>query len=88
MPHAAGLCCSGGCCSAAVLRDGRRCSKPVLSLHAGILAGRMSIRYTHNSFCRHHLRECWAQRPEERPSFDEVVGRLRQLLDAAPPSPA
>ncbi|KAI7840643.1 hypothetical protein COHA_005664 [Chlorella ohadii] len=34
------------------------------------------------------MRECWAQQPEHRPSFDEVVGRLRQLLDAAPPSPA
>ena len=33
-------------------------------------------------------RECWAQQPEERPTFDEVVGRLRQLLDRAPAGPA
>jgi hypothetical protein len=26
------------------------------------------------------MRDCWAQRPTDRPSFDEVVGRLRRLL--------
>lgn len=31
-------------------------------------------------------RDCWAQRPEDRPSFDAVVGRLRQLLESTPPS--
>ena len=31
-------------------------------------------------------RECWAQRPGDRPSFDEVVGRLRRMLDGAPAS--
>lgn len=25
-------------------------------------------------------RDCWAPRPEDRPSFDQVVGRLRRLL--------
>ena len=32
--------------------------------------------------CRH----CWAQRPADRPSFDEVVGRLRRLLADMPGS--
>ena len=38
------------------------------------------------STCMHHpvplwpCRDCWAPRPEDRPSFDEVVGRLRRLL--------
>ncbi|KAI7842020.1 hypothetical protein COHA_004221 [Chlorella ohadii] len=26
------------------------------------------------------MRDCWAQRPGDRPAFDEVVGRLRRLL--------
>ncbi|KAI7842018.1 hypothetical protein COHA_004219 [Chlorella ohadii] len=26
------------------------------------------------------MRDCWAQRPGDRPTFDEVVGRLRRLL--------
>lgn len=30
--------------------------------------------------------DCWAQRAEERPCFDEVVGRLRRLLAEAPGS--
>ncbi|KAI7844166.1 hypothetical protein COHA_002301 [Chlorella ohadii] len=32
------------------------------------------------------MRDCWAQQPQERPSFDEVVGRLQGLLDATPDS--
>ena len=31
-------------------------------------------------------RHCWAQRPADRPSFGEVVGRLRRLLADAPGS--
>ncbi|PRW05806.1 Serine threonine- kinase CTR1 [Chlorella sorokiniana] len=27
------------------------------------------------------MRECWAQSPEDRPSFDDAVARLRRLLD-------
>ena len=27
--------------------------------------------------------ECWAQQPSDRPSFDDVVGRLQALLDSA-----
>lgn len=30
--------------------------------------------------------ECWGQRPEDRPTFDEVVGRLQGLLESAPSS--
>ncbi|KAI7844168.1 hypothetical protein COHA_002303 [Chlorella ohadii] len=32
------------------------------------------------------MRDCWAQQPQDRPSFDEVVGRLQGLLDATPDS--
>lgn len=30
-----------------------------------------------------HRRECWAQVPQERPSFDAIVPRLRSLLELA-----
>lgn len=32
------------------------------------------------------MRECWAQQPQERPTFEEVVHRLRRLLEATPAS--
>ncbi|PRW57024.1 Serine threonine- kinase CTR1 [Chlorella sorokiniana] len=32
------------------------------------------------------MRNCWAQQPGERPTFDEVVSRLQALLDATPDS--
>ena len=31
-------------------------------------------------------RECWAQQPQARPTFEEVVHRLRRLLEATPAS--
>ncbi len=43
----------------------------------------LSVHFLHV----HHLcRDCWAQQPQERPSFDEVVGCLQGLLDATPTS--
>lgn len=33
--------------------------------------------------CSLGCRDCWVQQPEERPAFDEVVGRLRRLLAEA-----
>ncbi|KAI7836883.1 hypothetical protein COHA_009215 [Chlorella ohadii] len=32
------------------------------------------------------MRDCWAQQPEDRPGFDQVVSRLRELLAGVSPS--
>lgn len=33
------------------------------------------------------MQECWAQQPEERPSFEQIVPRLKLLLEVAPGPP-
>lgn len=33
------------------------------------------------------MKDCWAEAPEDRPSFDEIVPRLTALLAQAPRSP-
>ena len=32
------------------------------------------------------LQRCWAQEPQARPSFDDIVAQLRALLAALPPA--
>lgn len=51
-----------------------------------VTAALPAVLSVHSSGVHHFRRDCWAQQPQDRPSFDEVVGRLQGLLDATPDS--
>lgn len=74
-------------------QPGRRCSSSTrstgvltaCSAGAGIGSGLALLSVLCGRLLAPRFRDCWAQSPLQRPSFDDTVARLRLAMDLASP---